>query len=60
MHLFLKHVGTDDWSRDVFQDETGLFYKRYEDDKTLYSASSYYGEPAYSLKHVTYEIVPSF
>lgn len=47
----VKHIGTDDWDREVYQNiVSGRIYKKYNQENTYYTASNFDGEPEFPLK----------
>ena len=53
MELLLQYIGEDDWNREVYKNiESGAIYKRYKGEETFYTASSFYGEPEYTVRPI--------
>lgn len=53
MELKLQYIGEDNWGREVYKNiESGAIYKRCKGEETFYTASSFYGEPTYTVRPI--------
>ena len=50
--ITVKYLGIDDWDRAVYEDinKPGRCFKRYEGEKSFYTAWGFDGEPEYLVK----------